>query len=108
MVPCTDGVSAGVFGRVWFLPERRGAGVPEGLTPGCGVTEMVGISTGYANPYTNTAAVTSTPANFGPGQLKSDDQSRQDQLRAQQAATAEPPKTGFKTESRGNNLNIVA
>jgi len=71
---------------------------------------MATISTGYANPYSNTAAVTSTPTNFGPGQVKTDnEQTEGAQSKAQEAAENERRKgNGFTTDTRGSNLNITA
>lgn len=70
---------------------------------------MATISTGYSNPYSNAGAVTSTPSNFGPGQVKTDnEQTDRSQSKVQEAAENERRKgSGFTTDSRGGNLNIT-
>lgn len=65
---------------------------------------MTAISTGYTNAYSNTAAVTSSPANFGAGQItKSDDKDL-----AEEAAEKARKSAGYVTETRGSRLNISA
>lgn len=67
------------------------------------------ISTGYTNPYPNTAAATSAPANFGPGQVQSATNSAENgQSKVQEASENERRKgSGYTTDTRGGNLNIT-
>ncbi len=71
---------------------------------------MSTINTGYTNYFSNPAAATSTPANFGPGQVKSDnDQAAAAQTKAQEAAeTEKKANPGYTTATRGSQLNITA
>ncbi|MEI8395276.1 MAG: hypothetical protein WCF85_11105 [Rhodospirillaceae bacterium] len=69
---------------------------------------MTAINTGYTNYFSNPAAVTSTPANFGPGQLKTDEQTDNSQKNAQKATeTDSRANSGYTDETRGGKLNIV-
>ena len=73
---------------------------------------MDAISTGYANYFTNPAAATSTPSNFGPGQVigssGSGDGSQNDttQTQLQQASSVVQAATGYTTATRGGQINI--
>ena len=71
---------------------------------------MSTISTGYNNAFSSPAAVTSSPANFGPGQIKTDDeQTEGNQSRAREANENEKSaNAGFTTPTRGNLVNITA
>jgi hypothetical protein len=73
---------------------------------------MDAISSGYANYYSNTAAVTSSPSNFGPGQVNNDNnQSDNSQAKLQDTsslaqANVAQAATGYTTATRGSQLNI--
>ncbi len=72
---------------------------------------MSTINTGYTNVYSNPATATSTPANFGPGQVKTDnEQAEGSRSKAQEASENErkTANTGYTTASRGSQLNITA
>ena len=71
---------------------------------------MSAINTGYTNYYSSPAASTSTPANFGPGQVKTDnEQAEGNQSRTQEAReNATRANTGYTTATRGGQLNITA
>ena len=71
---------------------------------------MSTISTGYNNVFSSPAAVTSSPANFGPGQVKTDDeQAEGNRSRAREANENEKStNTGFTTPTRGSLVNITA
>ena len=71
---------------------------------------MTAINTGYANYYSSPATATSTPANFGPGQIKTNtEQAEGSQSQAQEAREAErKTNTGYTTATRGSQLNITA
>ena len=63
---------------------------------------MSAINTGYTNYYSGPAAATSAPANFGPGQIKSDNDQANSQSKAQEAAESErKSKPGYTTATRG-------
>ncbi|MEI6557036.1 MAG: hypothetical protein WCO00_01415 [Rhodospirillaceae bacterium] len=71
---------------------------------------MTAINTGYTNYYSGPSASTSTPANFGPGQLKTDsEQTDRAQTQGQELRENErKANTGFTTPTRGSQLNITA
>jgi len=71
---------------------------------------MSTINTGYINHFSSPASATSTPANFGPGQVKTDnDQAAANQSKAQETAANErKANTGYTTATRGSQLNITA
>ena len=72
---------------------------------------MSTINTGYANTYSTPTAVSSSPANFGPGQLKTnEEQGDNSQSKARESSERERTaanNNGFTTPTRGNNLNIT-
>ncbi len=70
---------------------------------------MSTINTGYASPYSAPTAATSTPANFGPGQLKaSNEQAEVSQSQAQESRESErKANSGYTTATRGSQLNIT-
>ncbi len=72
---------------------------------------MDAINTGYTNYYANPTAATSTPSNFGPGQVRNDstnDNSQSDNTQAQlqQTSIAAQAAVGYTTATRGSQLNI--
>ena len=73
---------------------------------------MSTISTGYSNQYPSPSAATSTPANFGPGQLRTNtEQTEGARAKADEVSAASrksSANTGYTTPTRGNNLNITA
>ncbi len=70
---------------------------------------MTTMNVGYASAYSAPVAATSTPANFGPGQLKSDNQEAEiSQNQAKDSRDSEKrANPGYTTETRGSQLNIT-
>ena len=72
---------------------------------------MDAIGTGYVNYFANTAAVTSAPSNFGPGQVNdnsNNDSSQGDDTQGKLQAASSPAQAGggYTTATRGGQLNI--
>ena len=74
---------------------------------------MSTINTGYANSYSTPTSVSSSPANFGPGQLKTnEEQADNSQSKAREASESERTaaannNSGYTTATRGSQLNIT-
>ena len=71
---------------------------------------MTTINSGYTNFYSTPATATSAPGNFGPGQVKSDnEQTERNQSRVQETREGEKAASaGFTTPTRGSQLTITA
>jgi hypothetical protein len=69
---------------------------------------MDAVSTGYVNYFANPIAATSTPSNFGPGQVSNNDNNQTDdaQTKLRDASSVGQAATGYTTATRGSQLNI--